>query len=408
MSINEGISKFGNWMDEADEPPRKREHNEYLCFFPPEVIVKYIEDYVTTDYTTSPSGEWININSEFTSDDKHRMGFNLEENYVNDFKLNTGMSLVRFVAEHEDIDVFQARLLLDEIALKMGKGVRRVKKSEHEKKRIEASDCSAILDLPDMKSFFDPRSGIGERALSYLKSRGIGEKHIRKYQLSYSDTKRCPKCHGDGYDDDDDQCSFCNGTGINFFYSRVIIPSYEKGNLIYLQGRTIFDGGSELRYQNIKAPRLQVVYFYDLLNEGDDIYICEGPVDAMTLFDYSTTALLNTKISDPQVTKILRKKPRRIIFVPDYDETVAKRERIKGAIAENMRKIMEQSNHEVDLGIYDWPRMLEDSGREIKKDINAAHITYVDEEYIKIYDEFQLKAAEADVKRKSVYDIDEE
>lgn len=398
---------FVNLDDEFDETPKKREPKEYFSYYHPDVVIRYIEEYVTTDYVITPSGEWANINSELTADDKRRMGFNLEKNYVNDFKLNTGMSLVKFVAEHEGMNVFQAGQLLNDLSYRLGKGMRRIKRDEVERKRIEAEDGSPIIDLPDMKSFFEPLSSVGERALSYLKSRGIGEKHIRKYRLTYSDTKKCPKCHGDGYDDDDDDCSFCNGTGINFFHSRVIIPSYEKGNLVYLQGRTIYDKGSELRYQNIKAPRLQVVYFSDLLKEGEDIFVCEGPVDAMTLFDYNATALLNTKISDPQVTKLLRKKPKRIIFVPDYDETQAKRQRVSDAIAANMKKIMEQSNHEVPLGIYEWPKMLLDSRREIKKDINAAHITYIDEDYVKIYDEFNLMMDTSKVKRKSVYDIDD-
>lgn len=403
-----GFVNLDEEFEEDSTPKKNTGPKEYLFFFHPDVVLKYIETYVTTDYLITPSGEWVNINSELTSDDKRRMGFNLEQNYVNDFKMNTGMSLVRFVAEHENMNMFQATNLLYELSCKMGKGVRRVKKNEYERKRIEAADLAPIIDLPDMKSFFGPLSSVGERALSYLKARGIGEKHIRKYKLSYSDSKKCPICHGEGFDDDDDECTFCNGTGINFFYSRVIIPSYERGNLVYLQGRTIIDGGSELRYQNIKAPRLQVVYFYDELREGEDIFICEGPVDAMTLYDYNATALLNTKISDPQVTKILRKKPKRIIFVPDYDETLAKRERISEAIANNMKKIMEQSDHGVSLGIYEWPRMLEDSGRIIKKDINAAHITYIDEEYVKIMDEFKLMAASSNVKQKSVYDIDDE
>jgi DNA primase len=277
--------------------------------------------------------------------------------------------------------------------LKLKKGFKRVAKSDIRQKKIEATDCKKIVDLPETKSFDDNLSPIGERAMQYLKSRGIYDKHIEKYDLRYSDTKKCSKCHGDGYTDDEDQCSMCNGTGMNFFYSRIIIPSYENGNLVYLQGRIIKDGGNELRYQNIKAPRLQVLFFNDLLRDGDDIFITEGPIDAMTLYDYSATALLNTKISDPQITKILRKNPRRIIFVPDYDETIAKRDRINKAMSDNMLKIMQQSDYKIPLGVYEWHKMLNDKGQTIKKDINANQITYVDEDYILMYDQLRLKSA---------------
>jgi hypothetical protein len=377
--------------DDDDVQPQKKDDGHVLLF-PPEIIRTYIEQYVTTDYKESNDGNWININSEFTSDDKYRMGFHLEANIVNDFKLGA-MSIVRFVAEHEDINEFQAKQLLSNIGLKIKKGFRRIKRSEFVHVRTEAEDCPRLIDIPETKSFDDNLSPIGERALDYLKSRGLSEKHIDKYDLRYSDTKKCSKCHGYGYTDDEDQCDMCNGTGANFFYSRIIIPSYENKNLVYMQGRTIKDGGNELRYQNIKAGRLQVVYFYDLLEPNEDIYITEGPIDAMTLYNYNVTSLLNTKISDPQITKILRKNPKRIIFVPDYDETLAKRERITKAITDNMAKIMRQSDYQIPLCVFEWHKMLEDAGRPIKKDINANRITYVDEDYIRTFDQLRLKAA---------------
>lgn len=374
-----------------DEKEKSDSDPTLVTFFPPEVVLKYIEEYVTTDYKMSSDGEWCNIDSEFTSDDKKKMGFNLRENYVNDFRLG-GMSLVRFVQEHEGLnDPLQAKTLLATISIKMKKGFKKVTRQSLENRHIETRDCAPIDDLPEVKSFFNPLSPIGKKALEYLEGRGISEKHIRKYDLSYSDNKKCPKCYGDGYNDDEDQCSFCNGTGKNFFYARVIIPTYEKGNLIYLQGRTINNYGNDLRYQNIKAPRLQVVYFYDLLKSNEDIFITEGPIDAMTLYDYNVTSLLNTRISEPQINKILSKNPKRIIFVPDYDETLAKRERVGKTLAENMLKVMNISNNSIDVGIYEWHKMLADKGKKFAKDINEAQLTYVDEKYIKIYDDVKLK-----------------
>ncbi len=376
-----------------DTQSQKKKDDGYVFLFPPEIIREYIEQYVTTDYRESNDGNWININSEFTSDDKYRMGFHLEANIVNDFKLGVTMNIIKFVMEHEDLNELQAKELLSRIGMKIKKGFKKVKKSELIYKRIEAVDCPKLIDLPETKSFDDPLSPIGERVLAYLKSRGLSEKHIDKYDLRYSDTKKCSKCHGYGYTDDEDQCDMCNGTGMNFFYSRVIIPSYENKNLVYLQGRTINDGSNELRYQNIKAARLQVVYFYDLLEPNEDIYITEGPIDAMTLYNYNVTSLLNTKISDPQVTKLLRKNPKRIIFIPDYDETLAKRERINKAISDNIVKIMRQSDYQVPVGVFQWHKMLADAGRPIKKDINANRITYIDEDYIRMFDQLRLKAA---------------
>lgn len=366
----------------------------------PDVIMKYIEEYVTTDYRISANGKWVNINSEFTYDEKYRMGFNLEESYVNDFKMGS-MSLIKFVAEHENIEEINADLLLFNISNKLKKGFLVESKRDKEDIHIAAVDCPKLIDIPDTKSFNKP-SLIREKAYQYLLNRGITDKHIKKYSLGYSDTKKCSKCHGEGYDNDYDQCPMCNGTGANFFYSRIIIPSYEKGNLVYLQGRTINENTNELRYQNIKAPRIQVVYFYDLLKENEDIFITEGPIDAMTLYDYNVTSLLNTKISEPQIIKILKKNPPRIFFILDHDETKAKRARLNKIVADNIKKIMYLSDNKVSVGIYDWPKMLKDKGLPIKKDINANQITYVDEKYLITYSELSLKD-DTEQEQKSVF-----
>jgi len=390
--------------DEEQKTPQIKDDG-YVYVFPPEIIKAYIEQYVTTDYKESSNGNWLNVDSVFTSDDKKKMGFHLESNLVNDFKLSTAMGIIKFIMEHEDLNDFQAKQLLFNIGLKLGKGCKKIKRDEMTHKIIEAVDCPNInpADIPETKSFDDELSSIGEKALEYLKSRGLSEKHIEKYDLRYSDNKKCSKCHGDGYTDDEDQCSMCYGTGANFFYSRIIIPTYENGRLAYIQGRTIKNGGNELRYQNLNIGRLQVVYFYDLLKPNEDIYITEGPIDAMTLYNYNVTSLLNPKISDPQITKILRKKPKRIIFIPDYDETIAKRARISKAIEDNMNKIMKQSDYQVPLGVFEWDRMLKDSGRPIKKDINANRITYIDEDYIHMYDQMQLKAASMRKEKRDPY-----
>ena len=358
--------------------------------YSPEAIIKYIEEYVTTDYRSSPDGKWLNINSEFTSDDKYRMGFNLEKNYVNDFKLGS-MSLISFIMEHEDMEKMQAERLMYEISLKIHKMPKTEDRIDKRDLHIAPVPCPKLEHLPPLKSFND-LSYVGEKVYQYLLNRGITDKHIKKYNLMYSDAKKCGKCHGEGYTDDEDECSMCKGTGKNFFYSRVIIPTYENGNLVYLQGRTINDYSNETRYQNIQAPRLQVVYFYDLLKENEDFYISEGPIDAMTLFDYYTTSLLNTVVSEPQILKLKNKKPKRIIYIPDYDETRSKRQRVSKILAENIRKTIEWTDHQIPIGVFQWGKMLNDKNKKINKDINGSKVTYVDEHYITIYNEMELKS----------------
>ncbi len=358
--------------------------------YSPEAIIHYVEEYVTTDYKMSSDEKWLNINSEFTSDDKYRMGFNLEKNYVNDFKLGS-MSLVSFIMEHEDMEKMQAEALMFEISMKVHKMPKTAARLDRKDLHIAPVPCPKLEYLPPLKKFND-LSYVGEKVYQYLANRGITDKHIKKYNLMYSDAKKCGKCHGEGYTDDEDECSMCKGTGKNFFYSRVIIPTYENKNLVYLQGRTINDYSNEIRYQNIQAPRLQVVYFYDLLEENEDIFISEGPIDAMTLFDYNVTSLLNTVVSEPQILKLKKKNPKRIIYIPDYDETRAKRQRVSKTLSENIRKTIEWTDHQIPVGVFHWGKMLIDNNKHINKDINGSKVCHVNEQYITIYNEMELKS----------------
>ena len=194
-------------------------------------------------------------------------------------------------------------------------------------------------------------------------------------------------CHGTGYDEDDDKCGMCLGRGNNLFYRRVIIPSYENGNLVFFQGRAIDNATYEdkvVRYMNPRAPRMQVVYFYDLLKENEDIYITEGPMDAMSLIDYSCTCLLSQTISDPQVLKIAQKHPKRVIFIPDYDETAGKRETVFGNMEANIAKFVRLTDGKIPVGIYHWYRAFSDSDLKRFKDINGAGITQVDPSLIEM------------------------
>jgi len=278
-----------------------------MDLYPEEVILEYIKEHITKDdYKYSSDGKWINVNSEFTSDDKKCMGFNIETNFVNDFKTGS-MSLIKFVMEHNNCGEIKANELLMKIATKLmrEKKLGKMRKSGIIKPDIvQPIELSEIRKIPEMSSFEKELSNIGRVSLKYLIKRGIGPRHIKKFNLHYSDATKCWYCHGTGFNEDDEFCDLCNGTGYNQYYNKVIIPTYEKGKLIYFQGRNLNET-NELRYMNPKLPRMQVVYFYDLLKENDDIYITEGPFDAMTLLDYSCTCLMSMKMSDPQILKIV-------------------------------------------------------------------------------------------------------
>lgn len=346
--------------------------------YPREVIIEYLETYLTTDYKEfdNDSGDWININSTVTSDNKHHMGINVDENYVHDFKTGYNASFTKFVAENQDISEKEAEHLLLKLFMKQRKDGFTPTKRRDRKEDREPIELDEIPDHTPWQNFTKSslRSRLGRKALSYLIHRGFGLEHIEKYNLKYVDQEECWVCDGEGIISGRD-CENCKGSGKNFYYGRIIVPTYENRKLVYFQGRDFLDRG-DFRYMNPKIGKKQVVFFLDHIKEGEPVYICEGPFDAMTLKDYNTTCLLGSTISDPQALKIINKNPSEIIFVPDQDEKSDTRSRIIKNMVKNIRKMKTLSDNRIPIGVYKWYLHSD------KKDINSAGITFVDQNLI--------------------------
>ena len=347
-------------------------------FFPREVIVRYVQDHITKDdYRFSSDGNWINFNSVFGTDRKHHMGINIGRNLVKDLKLDRIWSLLAFVAEHQGLaNDMEARTFLMKIAF----GLRKLPNGGEPKETILAAELPTLDLLPDLRPFGPNMGPVGVKALKYLYARGIVAKHIRRFGLFYSEAKRCPICSGRGQVDGDERCPMCDGRALNPFHARIIIPTYENRKLVYFQGRALKED-AQLRYLNPKAPRLQVLYFHDLLMEGEDVFVTEGPFDAMTLFSNNATCMLNQRFEDPKILKLAARKPRRIIFVPQWEATAEKRALAERALARNIERTLLLANG-IPVGVFHWYAKLPESNRP--KDINEAQITVVDESLVEI------------------------
>lgn len=345
--------------------------------YPEEVILEYITQYITEDYNISPDGNWININSVFTQDNRYRMGFNIPGNYIHDFKIDESWNLEDFVKEYHNIPENRAKEILMKIFMRYLKDGVKLKKPV--KKYIPALDLDELKTIPEMKSLCDKhvmRNKIGRKSIIYLLHRGFEYKHIKKFNLMYSDQWECYRCHG--HKNEKETCPVCKDSGINPYYGWLIIPSYENGKLVYFQGRNL-DKNSNFRYRNPKnIAKSQVVFFYDQLKENSRIFITEGPMDAMTLIEENVCCIMGNRISDPQVEKILKKNPKEIIFIPDWDETQEKRNIISKSIKKNIETFKKHLIHPINIGIYSWYKKYGHLG----KDLNDIHHSKIEEDLI--------------------------
>ena len=147
--------------------------------------------------------------------------------------------------------------LLDKYATKRQKKVYDLlKPEEFEEKEVKKPK----LRLPESYTKFkdsNPIYPIYKQAMNYLKSRGITDDIIEKYQIGFCDK-------GD-------------------YAGRIIVPSYnENDTLNYFIARA-WGGDTRFKYKNPIAEKDKIIFNEHLIDWFKDIYIVEGVFDAFFL-----------------------------------------------------------------------------------------------------------------------------
>lgn len=351
--------------------------------FPKEVIIAYIQTFISPDYEerTTDTGEWVNTNSVVDKQSTgKKLGFNITKGFVYDLHGKHHHSFIDFIQDHQGITEKEAFEMVVRLRRKLLRKGITITPPKPMPKNEDARELPEIESdkIPPMEKFKEDtirKDELGRKALIYLLKRGIKKKHIEKYNIQFVKEKKCWVCDGHKFFGKK-KCPNCKASGFNFYYGRIIIPTYENGRLVYFQGRDFLNRNKKYKYMNPSAPRSQVVYFYDKIKEGDRVFVTEGPIDAMTLFDYKTTAIMGNKITTPQVKKLLWKKPSEIIFVPDNDPNPEIKKMIIKNVASNAKSVLNHADYKIKVGVYNWFKLSEE------KDLNSAGIDYVNEDYI--------------------------
>lgn len=165
-------------------------------------------------------------------------------------------------------------------------------KSLYKKTTYTTSTFSTKLELPkEYLPLLNNKNIWAKHALMYLKSRGITEEDIIKYNIGY-----CEK---------------------GLYSKMIIIPSYnEEGNLNYFTARS-FDKNSKNKYRNPECSR-DIIPFELFINWDLPIVLCEGPFDALSI-KRNAIPLLGKNIQNNLMKKIVTSKVKKIYLALDSD-----------------------------------------------------------------------------------------
>ena len=187
-------------------------------------------------------------------------------------------------------------------------------------KKSRLYDINLFKDSDDKLDFFDetiiklPKgckkidlSTIKYKKLTdYLKSRGITQEIIDRFNIQYTD-----------YNIDDWTMR-----------SRIIVPSYDSfGDLNFYVGRD-FSGKSKTKYKNCDADKKKIIFQESLINWDADVYLVEGALDA--IFGVNFISLLGKSLTKDSYLyeSLLKKCNANIVICLDGDTTIEETKRI--------------------------------------------------------------------------------
>lgn len=124
--------------------------------------------------------------------------------------------------------------------------------SVKEKPKVKLRLPEGYTKFKDSNILFIPH----REAINYLRSRGITDEMIEKYDIGYT-------VKGD-------------------YAYRIIVPSYdEEDELNYFVGRAWVN--KKMKYKNPPTPKDEIIFNESRINWDEDVYLCEGVFDGFFL-----------------------------------------------------------------------------------------------------------------------------
>lgn len=170
--------------------------------------------------------------------------------------------------------------------LKLYRVFRPTKKEKLEIEHKKVALPEGFISFDEINPHYPPHM----QALNYLKSRGVSDSMIRKYKLGL--------------------------TTVGKYANRIIFPSYDKNNeLNFFVGRVW--GKGHPKYLGFDGPKDDIIFNENLVDWDKDIYIVEGPFDA--LFSDNPVVILGSYLSRYKLEMIYNNAKSNVIIALDPD-----------------------------------------------------------------------------------------
>lgn len=250
-------------------------------------LKKKVTDYFVSKHGCAPYANRGWYKGYCPNCGKYKFGFRLSDNRVNCFFCGPMGTPLKAIMDLEGIDT------LPEVYhfLKTFEGIdyyEGPKRSEVEIRTIELPPSFKLLSIGD--------SNIGQLARGYMRKRGFNILSLSMMGIGY--------------------CTNGDFTGM------IILPFYRKGKLVYFIGRRFLALGVN-KFNNPDAEQFgigktELIFNEDALQVYSTIYIVESVINALTIGP-NAIAIMGKKISQIQLSKILRSPVKRIVICLDPD-----------------------------------------------------------------------------------------
>lgn len=294
---------------------------------PSDVVKTFLYSETEVRPTSDPAE--VKIKSIYTQDKKFKCYINLEKFQFCDFK--AGASGSCYSLFRDMLNLRSNKEVVNYLMKNYGNG--QTLDINKEKDIKTGSNTIEIFKEVDKPIFFYQKEKIGDfgkKCLKYLLSRKVPIEYIKKLGYVYDQNSK--------------------------FNKRIILPYFEDNRMVYFQARSI-DKNNPLRYLNPAGlDTKNFVFNYDSLND-ESLIICEGIFDAMSIDpnEQVATCMCSGDLSSKQLTKIFNKaKPKKIIYVPDQDETGLKK------MEENIKRIYTYADYNPKVLIFTLPEGCKD------------------------------------------------